>query len=367
MQRASLSLGPMFARTPVALTKAASFAYSALAADFQHVLKVASDELVAFCIEIAGHRVRFRVGGRDLAEHLKAPYAHRIVAADEPAVGGELAIDVWDQRATGVLCSAVPEDSLMGPFGKVLSDGTERYVNYQRPHSASWLDRETERIVAWIASDKHLYIDERAKPFHKLISVWLREKQRYLAHAGLVGRDGAGVLLTGRGGSGKSTCSTACLLAGFDYAGDDFIAVQPRGREFVGHNLFASSLLETAHFKHFPKLAGHAIAPHHVHESKKLALLADIFGPSLVSTLSINAVVLPRISGGAHHRLSPATKVEALLALAPSTILMLPLPRTEVFEVLVDLVRAVPTYWLDLSPDIDSIPDAIDNILIRSA
>ena len=51
-----------------------------------------------------------------------------------------------------------------------------------------------------------------------------------LAHGGAVGLEGAGVLLVGAGGVGKSSTSLVCVEAGFDYAADDYclVSAEPR-------------------------------------------------------------------------------------------------------------------------------------------
>jgi hypothetical protein len=61
--------------------------------------------------------------------------------------------------------------------------------------------------------------------------------------------------------------------------------------------------------------------------------------------------------------LRPTSKIDALLALAPSTLLMMPLPEVAQFEMLARLVQSVPTYRLDLGTDLETIPRAIEPIL----
>jgi len=54
-----------------------------------------------------------------------------------------------------------------------------------------------------------------------------RVQQLMPLHAACVGRDGHGVLLMGESGSGKSTVSLLCLLAGFDFLSEDSVFVAP--------------------------------------------------------------------------------------------------------------------------------------------
>ena len=48
---------------------------------------------------------------------------------------------------------------------------------------------------------------------------------RQLVHAAAVGTDEGALLITGRGGVGKSTTALACLEAGMQFLGDDYVVV----------------------------------------------------------------------------------------------------------------------------------------------
>ena len=62
---------------------------------------------------------------------------------------------------------------------------------------------------------------DRAAPLRTLLHFALTGADRHLVHAAAVGTNDQGVLLPGRGGSGKSTLSVTALLDGLYYVGDD--------------------------------------------------------------------------------------------------------------------------------------------------
>ncbi len=358
--RASFTRAPEFARGPQMLGLAAPMVFAALEADFDVVLETASELIVRFDVMLSGAHVRFRVAGPDLAGDLVAPFAPT-TRVPPPAGEPDLTIDVWDGAATRVACSALPFDPNMGPYGVIVCAPDRQFVSYQRPASVGWLDRKRRRVIAWFESADALYLDERAKPFAKLISVWLKGHRVVLGHGGVVGRNGRGILFAGLGGTGKSTTSVACLRAGLDYVGDDYVGLEEQGPgRFYARAYFSSALLDIDRFADF---AERFIAPHHGHETKSLAHFADWLPHRLPDGLAIGAVVVPRITGREEHRLRPTSKIDALMALAPSTLLMMPLPEVAQFEMLARLVQSVPAYRLELGTDLETIPRAIEPIL----
>ncbi len=53
-------------------------------------------------------------------------------------------------------------------------------------------------------------------------------------HAACIGRGGEGILLLGRSGSGKSTVSLHCLLAGLEFLAEDSVLIAPGGLRATG-------------------------------------------------------------------------------------------------------------------------------------
>ena len=67
---------------------------------------------------------------------------------------------------------------------------------------------------------------------HSMASVfgrWAIQNGLLLLHSACVGVDGKGVILSARGGGGKSTLAISCLLGGFDFVSDDYILVNQKG------------------------------------------------------------------------------------------------------------------------------------------
>lgn len=319
-----------------------------------------SSHTVTLCL--AGRKVLVRVVGECLADNIRSAFAHLLVEN----LGGEpdLRIDCWDVEASGVApdrrAAPAPDVAMML---KASVDG--RYVGEYREHSSQWLDRHEKRILAYTESASRLNLDERARPFHKMISVWLGDQDVQFVHAGLIEFDGRGILFVGNGGAGKSTSSIACLLGGLGYLGDDFVALEECDEHFVGHGLFASCLLDNHHIRRFPDLLPHARSAHHAHEDKMVLYLGEAFASTMASRTHVEALVLPCVVAGEATRWRPASRAEALFALAPTSVMFLAKPNADAFQRLTRLVESIPCYWLELGPDVENIPRVVRDLAAR--
>ena len=73
--------------------------------------------------------------------------------------------------------------------------------------------------------------------------------------------------------------------------------------------------------------------------------------------------MIPVITTSPHTTIIPASKQDALLALAPTTLFQLPLAEDRTLGYLKDLVRALPCYFLMLGPNTTEIPSVLRSFL----
>ncbi len=310
-----------------------------------------------FRLRVAGHLVRIRVAGGAWADIVSASMGH--LHCDEDVFQPELTVDVWDVLDTGVAAPqlAAPDPSEPPILMKTCAEG--RYVGEDRHHGSVWLDRTGDRIVGFCQAATRLNLDERARPFHKMLSAWLEDRGVQFVHSGLITHNGKGVLFVGNGGAGKSTSSISCLRAGMGYLGDDFIGLGVSNGRFEGHGLYASCLLNVHHIKRFPDLQPLAHAPHYDYEEKYVLYLTEAFPGCMRDRISIDALMLPRVVDSETTTFQPAKKAETLMAIAPTSVMLLPRPNRAAFERLTRLVQSTPGYWLQLGRQVDRIPDAV--------
>lgn len=310
---------------------------------------------------LAGHVLELKFSTMSAAQALLPALAWSSAASSAPAT---LRIWVIDGRKHRFGLPQAPWSARnIGAHGVITGFNDARYsaVVTAGARVLSLLDLERGEAVFWAADLEAIPVWERAAPLRALLQIWSAAAGLALAHAGAVGRNGRGVLIVGRGGSGKSTTALACLAAGFDYAGDDYVLLseQPGGGPRA-HRIYSTAKLEPGHLQRLPPFFDGAGTQS---GRDKIALyLAPEFGSQLAVSLALQAVVLPRVAGGT-TRLERCSAGAALLALAPSTLLQAPARDASQFRRLAKLIAPLPAYRLLLGEDIEHIPDRLADVL----
>lgn len=315
-------------------------------------------------LRIGGKRVLLRFAGPGLTPYLVPAFRH--LRDDHITLEtAELTICVWDSASTGV--SLPPEvgdlfwhhrrgmpDSR--PSGRVLSA-------YRRPDPGfSMFDLDSDTGIYWIPAAASTPYEDRSGTFRAILSWWMATHGRQFVHGAAIGDALGGVLVVGKSGSGKSTTALSCLMAGFDYVGDDYCLLEPGAPPRV-HSLFGSAKLHAHHIERFPQLADLVTNPARLDIEKGVFLLGDHMPERLVASLIVRAVLVPSVVGRGPTKMLPLSSARALAALAPSTLLQLSATRNEALSRMAALVRSVPAFELRLGENIEDIPGSIRALL----
>lgn len=254
-------------------------------------------------------------------------------------------IVAWTTEATGVAPPAFPWPAAqLGARGAVpgLSDGRFR-SSAAHDHASLVLWDEQRRIaMCWWRDRAAVPPWEDGAPFRTALHFALQGHGRRLVHAAGIGRDGVGVLLAGPGGTGKSTTTAACLAAGLQSIGDDYVLLDVLGFRPAAHAVYASVKTTTVIGArgHDPRADGR----------RTLIVGRDLDG-TLVRSLRIAAVLVPRIVDAERSRLSPISRAAALRAIAPATMMQVPREPRPDLGPMSELVASVDCYELQLGRD----------------
>jgi hypothetical protein len=308
-------------------------------------------------LRIGGHQVLLRFAGPGLVPSVAPAFAHLAAA---PAGDPELVVDLWESAATGVAPPPRPQADPGSPVGAFyfFEDPPARGVFQPGMEALSVVDLGTDRAWYWVADPAALPYWERAAPIRQILHWWMATRDHQQVHGGAVGTPDGGVLLVGKGGSGKSTCSLASLTSELRYAGDDYTMVSVEPRPWV-HSLFSSGKVDPANLGRVPHLEPAMSNADHLATEKAVVFVDQHFPDRPIDGFPLRAIVLPTITGGPRTRAVPASHAAALTALAPSTVFQLHTAGGEALRYMARLVRRVPAYVLELGTDVSEIPGVI--------
>jgi hypothetical protein len=176
----------------------------------------------------------------------------------------------------------------------------------------------------------------------------------------VVGTSDGGVLLTGRGGSGKSTSTLACLDSNLKYAGDDLMLVDTAAKMI--YSLYNVAKIEAHQLQRFPYFKPLVYNPQALPQEKAQVFVHDYFPEKTIKQIPLKAMILPKFSGKESTHFESSTPAEALKALAPSTIGLFQ-EKAVYLKRLTHLSRQVPVFKLHTGTDLVQIPATIVQIL----
>jgi hypothetical protein len=233
----------------------------------------------------------------------------------------------------------------------ISSDG--RRLLHHNPDTTNWtlFDRDRKFALSWSSSAKNLPDWEDSFPLRSILHWMSTEHACCLAHAAVVEKDGVGVLLTGRGGSGKSTTTVAALFEGLRTCGDDFVMVDQGGDQPWAHALYDTVKLDEPALERMAQLKPHVANPVRDADQKARVHLTDTMPQSLIESTPLVAVVQPVITQDQQPSLQQASAGVVLRALAPTTMFLLRGEERVLADKLTALVRRLPTWQLRLTQD----------------
>lgn len=226
------------------------------------------------------------------------------------------------------------------------------------------VDLESNTAFCWKRDSSPLPYWEVVSPFRPLLHCWFRKQGLQFVHAAAVGTPDGGLLLTGKGGSGKSSTALSCLQSGLRYLCDDFCMVEQRGGAYSAFGLYATAKLEGPEdLARFPFMALKVWNADREPGHKAAFFLQDHYPESFIDNFPLQAILLPVVTGQRESCVAACSGSRAFSALAPSTLSHLPASGAADFRFLSELSRALPAYELRLGTDVAQIPSVLRNLL----
>ncbi|WP_158013837.1 hypothetical protein [Sphingomonas sanxanigenens] len=224
------------------------------------------------------------------------------------------------------------------PLGSLHRNADNTVLIERRRGFTTVFDVAAMELTTIVDGPSAIDTDLVAKPLLRFLLPLLMRQGLVLCHAALLGGRDAGLLVTGRGGSGKSTISAAALLAGAGFCSDDFVALERRGEALVGHCIYASIMLGRGQIDHFPALAAHALRLRRDVFEKHMVPVAAAFPGQVRDMLRIDAVAVPEIVAAPRSELVTGSVADMLRAVAPTSVFSSPWREGERVRFLFDTI-----------------------------
>jgi len=270
--------------------------------------------------------------------------------------GAELS---WDQLPEAIRPRSQEVLLARGEGRTALSSGPEQTLWLLQPEQAAavfWA-RDLDALPPW----------ERSSPLRSAARWWAVLQGGAMVHAGAVGDGERCVLLVGAGGAGKSTSTLACLDSGLQVLGDDYCLLQAPGPSTSGptqgpiaYGMYRYAKLDERSLDLLPALRERVMGP-----AWRGKWLVDL-GIAEANAPSVAAVCEVVQDPTGPTRVEPLSRMEALRALAPSTLFQQRLWERETWQALTATIRCVPTFRLLVNDPLD-VPDQVRQLLARTA
>jgi len=322
---------------------------------------------------ICSQYVKLRFAGSALIPSLTRALGHLLVDyVDSPS----LTVCIWDDVSTNTHMPPPPWAGLtvLGTDGNFRGVYTRRgdvrgFCDDRILTSYNWdanalsiMDKKRGLALYWTYNASRLPSYESSAPLRTIFHRWINQFGFQFIHSGAVGTPDGGVLLVGKGGVGKSTTALSCLNSDLLYVSDDYCLICTEPAPFACC-IYSSAKLNADNIKRVPHVFPTMSNIDRVDKEKAVFFLYPLFAKKIVSGLPIRAILLPRISSGEETSLAPASSIEALKALALSTMSQLAGAGRESLEIMNRLVHLVPCYHMKLGTDLARIPHVISGLL----
>jgi hypothetical protein len=311
----------------------------------------------------AGHEVELHFAGPAMKPYVLPAMKHLCAAAIGTAT---MKVAIWDSRSTGISLPQPPwPGDAMTSRSEILAlrESSGIRVAFQPGSGVLTMhDPASGRAMVWIHDARECPYWEAAAPLRSLWHWWCGQRGQQLAHGAAIGLGDRAVLLTGKGGSGKSSTALAALVRGLLYLGDDYASCELGERETLVHSLYNSAKVDNPALQRLPELADRVALPAGEDQEKAVIFTADHFPQQLRPSLPLKGIVVPRVTGG-RGRLSGLKASAAFLALVPTTVFQLPGAGRDSTAFLRELVTRLPCYSLELGEDLDRNVDLLSELI----
>jgi len=311
-----------------------------------------ADTTPALWLNLAGSALRLRFAGEAMVANVTPALEHLLI---DPQSQSDLDVCIWDSVSTQAPMPPPPWGShdyvARGEIRNHRGQGGIDLAYNPGSGRLTILHGDSQTALQWTQDADHCPYWEQAAPLRSLFHWWCSRRSQQLVHGAAVGTEAGAVLLTGKGGSGKSTTALGALLSGLDYLGDDYVLCELVGDQAKVYSLFNTAKIDDQSLEYMPEFQDKLSNNKRLPEEKAVVFIQRYFPQQMCRSRPLRAILIPRVTGNANSRIVPLRPALAYLALSPTTVFQLPGAREESLAILKQLVQRLPCYQLELGRD----------------
>lgn len=327
---------------------------------FQESLK--NQSLINKYYSIADTKVCLKFAGNALIPWLTPGFEHLSLV---DVSHSDLTVYVWDFESTGIQMPSPPFD-----IDQIVRNG--EITGWEPSHiKITYLPDEFALIMLDTKRNIGIYLMRYStnlpfwvigSPMREMMHFWMEKNGAQLVHAAAVGTKEGAVLITGKGGVGKSNTSLNCLHEGLFYLGDDYVIVKKDPYPVV-YSLYQTGKLYPKDLPNYPFLV--PLATKHLDsQDKTILLLMPGFKDKIQKSSPLLAIIYPKIDDSeTEERFSPLSRAEMYRAISFTTLAHLPGTGEHTFRYLMDLVKSLPCLSMIIGKDKKRIASEIANLI----
>lgn len=317
---------------------------------------------------IGGYKICLRFAGEEIIPHITRPLNHM---ACQAVASPDLTICICDSALNKI---APPMMRSLNEYVAALdvekAKESSIYVHFDPGLGMfSLLNYKDQLCIHWFKDVAQFPYYEKGAPLRVILHWWMQKQGRQLIHGAAVGLPQGGVILAGKGGSGKSTTMMTSLNSPLVHTGDDWniLGMNPNPTVYTLYNSFK---LHPDHLrKNFPHLLPMVSNAQKLDTEKAMVFLHEHDPNKIAASFPIKAILLPRVTGLRETTLKRAPSSEVLKAMFPETFSADYAYATlqESFDFISAFARQLPCYALELGTDLPEIPKVILRLLHESS
>lgn len=222
------------------------------------------------------------------------------------------------------------------------------------------VDKLNKKAICWFTNVAGIPSWEKSFPFRQVLAVFYENSDYCMIHGAGVASGDLGVIITAKGGSGKSTAALACLTDGFDYVGDDFILYNLNTKYM--YSLYNVAKLEFHQLELFSNFNDLLVASN-TDMQKQQIFLYPKFADKLANKVKVKAILVPKFDAELEETtLEPGSVALSVISMAPTTVFLLKAGK-DLFVKLTAVCHELPNYRLNTSSNIQSISRIVRKFL----